>query len=279
VAELPEWFFLTAVGLFGLLFGSMANVIIWRVPRGESIVSPGSHCPACGAAIRWYDNVPVVAWIRLHGRCRDCAAPISGRYPLVEAFSGVLWVSGALLWGMTARAAFGIALFYLLMLLTFVDLDTFRLPNVLVGALVGVGSIGVALAQFTGAEVVPLMPLPETGLFMQPAAYAALGIVLGAGTSGLIGSAYAAVRGSAGMGMGDIKLLGALGIFLGPYVLMALVIGSIFGAVSSVFLIKDRAEVPTTRIPFGPFLAVATVVVCRVGVDLWTWYAHLIRLG
>ncbi|MDO8949328.1 MAG: prepilin peptidase [Actinomycetota bacterium] len=274
----PEWFFLLSVGLFGLLFGSMGNVIIWRVPRGESIVAPSSHCPSCGNAIRWYDNVPVLSWLILRARCRDCGASISARYPLVEAISGLLWLLAGLLWGMSMRVGFGIAFFYALLVLTFIDLDHHRLPNGLVALLAGIGVVGVALGVATGFEVVPLAPLPESGLLSSPMAYAALGAILGAGLSGLLAAAYSMVRGTTGLGMGDVKLLGALGIFLGPYVLMVLVIGSMLGMIASVLLMRRGADMSKTRIPFGPYLAAAAVVVCVVGTPLWTWYARLVLL-
>lgn len=275
----PEWFFFMSVGLFGLLFGSLANVIIWRVPRGESIVSPGSHCPGCGAPIRWYDNVPVIGWLLLRGRCRDCGTGISPRYPFVEALCGLLWLLAAVLWGMTIQTAFGIALFYLLMVLAFIDLDHHRLPNKLVALLAGLGSVGVALSAAGIADAVPLISIPATGFFSNPVAYALLGVVVGAGTSGLLAAAYSVVRGTTGLGMGDVKLLGALGVFLGPYALMVLLIGSIFGTIASVVLLRRGADVSKIRIPFGPYLAAAAVVVCAVGTPLWTWYVHLILLG
>lgn len=277
-SPLPEWFFLVSVGLFGLLFGSLANVIIWRVPRGESIVSPGSHCPSCGADIRWYDNIPVLSWVYLRARCRVCGTRIATRYPLVESISGLLWLTAALLWGMGLRTAFGIAFFYLLLVLTFIDLDHYRLPNSLVAILAGVGVVGVVLSGIGAAQVVPLVALPATGFLANPFAYSVLGVVLGAGVSGLIALVYSLARGKTGLGMGDVKLLGVLGIFLGPYVLMVLMIGSVLGTLASVFLIARGAEVSKTRVPFGPFLAVAAVLVCIAGQPIWLWYAGLTGL-
>lgn len=275
----PEWFFLLAIGLFGMLFGSMANVIIWRVPRGESIVAPGSHCPNCGNAIRWYDNVPLISWLILRARCRDCGAPISARYPAVEVISGLLWLLAALLWGMSIRTGFGIAFFYVLLVLTFIDLDHYRLPNSLVALLAAVGAIGVLVGMVAGVDSVPLVPIPAAGLLSSPIAYSALGVILGVGSSGLLAMSYSLARGTTGLGMGDVKLLGALGLFLGPYVLMVLVIGSIFGTAASIILMRGGADISKMRLPFGPFLAAAAVVVSWAGVDLWTWYAHLVLLG
>jgi len=97
--DIPEWYFSLSMALFGLLFGSFANVVSWRLPRGESLVRPGSHCPRCDAPIAWYDNIPVLSWLVLRGRCRQCSEPISARYPLVEAASGALFLLAALVWG------------------------------------------------------------------------------------------------------------------------------------------------------------------------------------
>ncbi len=271
-------FWLVCLGLYGLLFGSLANVIIWRVPRGESIVTPGSHCPACAAAIRWYDNIPVVSWVFLRARCRACGSRISARYPLVETLSGALWVLAGLAFGMTPRMGFAVAFFYLLLVLTFIDLDHLRLPNGLVAVLAGVGVLGIVLSSLRVVSGLPLVPLPAGGLFASPIAYAALGILLGAGVSGLIAALYSLARGAVGLGMGDMKLLGAMGLFLGPYSLMVLVVGSVLGTIGSLVLIARGAEASKTRIPFGPFLAAAAVLVTLAGPALWSWYVGLVGL-
>lgn len=274
---IPQWFFVVSVGLFGLLFGSLANVIIWRVPRGESIVAPGSHCPSCGTAIRWYDNIPIVSWIVLGARCRECGVRIAIRYPIVEALSGILWVLAAATWGMSLRTFFGVALFYLLLILTCIDLDHLRLPNTIVGVMAGFGVVGVALAQVTGAEVLPFFQ--GTGSFSNPVIYAVTGLAIGAGVSIAMAGTYALVRKQAGLGMGDIKLLAVLGVYFGPYVLMVLMLGSILGAPVGIALARQHTGVGAARIPFGPFLAVASVVVGVAGPAIWQWYLGLAGLG
>lgn len=276
-AAVPQWFFLTAVGLFGLLFGSLANVIIWRVPRGESIVSPGSHCPACGTAIRWYDNVPVLSWVVLRARCRECGTRISARYPIVEALSAILWLVAAVLWGMSIRTVFGVCLFYLLLVLTYIDIDHLRLPNALVATLAGVGVIGVAVAQWGGTPAVPFFT--GGGVIASPFGSATVGLLIGVGVSVAMAGGYALVRKSAGLGMGDIKLLGVLGIYFGPYVLMVLMVGSILGAVTGLLTLRQHAEGAAARIPFGPFLAVAAVIVAAWGPSIWNWYVGLAGLS
>jgi len=278
VIVIPDWYFQLSVGLFGLLFGSLANVIIWRVPRGESIVSPGSHCPSCGREIRWYDNVPIISWFVLRARCRACGSQIPVRYPVVETISGLLWLLAALLWGMTFRTLFGIALFYLLLVLTYIDLDHLRLPNPIVATLAGVGLVGTAASQLTG---VPVLPLFEgAGLLANPAVYAVVGVVIGLGVSAIMAGTYALIRKTAGLGMGDIKLLAVLGIYYGPYVLMVLLIGSIIGAVvGGVLMVGKKDSDEPARIPFGPFLAIAGVLVAAWGPTIWAWYMGIAHLG
>ncbi len=258
-----------AVFAFGLVFGSFANVVIWRFPRGESLSHPGSHCPACGAAVRWYDNVPVVSWLVLRGRCRDCASAISVRYPIVELASGGLWLLAFALFGLTGRGAFAVLFFYLLLILAAIDLDTYRLPNALVALLGAVGAAGAATAAVTG---VPLVPLVGNG---SPLVLALGGAVASAGLALGIALAYAGVRKREGFGMGDVKLLAAIGVFLGLYGVMVLFIASVLGAVVGVVHGVRSERGLLAKLPFGPYLALGAVIVTAAGPALWSWYAGL----
>jgi leader peptidase (prepilin peptidase)/N-methyltransferase len=270
-------FFLTSITVFGLLFGSLANVVIWRVPRGESIVSPGSHCPSCGQAIAWYDNVPVLSWLLLRGRCRACGDAISWRYPLVESICGALWLAAGLRFGMSAEAAVCAALFFLLTVLSFIDLDTYRLPNVLVATLAALGTAAALASQFTGVRAAPLVGVAPDGLLAQPALAALAGCALGAGLSALVAAAYSALRDRAGLGAGDIKLLGAMGLFAGPYVIMVLSLGSVVGAVAgTAAAVRSRESLATHRLPFGPCLALGCVATVLAGPQMWAWYLSLL---
>lgn len=263
--------YFTALALFGLTFGSFANVVIWRFPRGESLSTPGSHCPSCDHPVRWYDNVPVVSWVLLRARCRDCGSRISARYPLVELASATLWVLAAARFGFAVRTVACIVLFYLLLLLTFIDIDTMRLPNPLVAALAAFGTVFVVASAVTSTPVAPLL-WNGTGPGPGSIIAAALGVALGAGPSLGIALLYEVVRKRQGFGMGDVKLLAALGIYLGPYVLMTLVIGSFVGAVWGVAAGMASGQGASAKIPFGPFLAVGAVVTVMVGPELWVWY-------
>lgn len=272
----PPWFFAMSMTLFGLLFGSFANVVIWRIPRGESIVSPGSHCPSCGQPIAWYDNVPLVSWLLLGGRCRLCAVRISLRYPAVELASGLLFLTAAVRFGVGTRAVFAALAFWLLLVLSVIDLDHLRLPNPLVALLAAVSLVAAAVAHSTGLAVGPLTY--ETGDAFLPLTSAAFGALLGAGLSALMAAAYAAVRRRKGLGMGDVKFLGALGLLLGPYVLLALFIGSIIGMI--VGLLGGRSvRLSERRIPFGPWLAAGAVITSLAGPAVWDWYLRLVGLS
>lgn len=263
---------LAVLGVLGLVFGSFANVVIWRFPRGESLSQPPSHCPACGHPIRWRDNVPVISWLILRGRCRDCGQPISIRYPLVELGSAALWVLAGVLYGPTARTATAVVLFYLLLILSLIDLDTMRLPNPLVALLAALGGAAVLVSQLTPVDAAPL---PPSG--WSPLVAGLVGVLMGGGVSLAIASLYAALRKTSGFGMGDVKLLGALGLYFGAYVLMVLFVASLLGATIGLALAaSSRESLRTKKIPFGPMLALGSVCTAAVGPAVWGWYMGLI---
>lgn len=272
------WFGLVSFALFGLLFGSFGNVLIWRVPRGESIVSPGSHCGSCGHPVRWYDNIPVISWLVLRGRCRDCGSAISVRYLVIEVVSGLLFGAASAVYGWSAQAAFAALLFWLLLVLSAIDLDTMRLPNPIVGALAVIGVLGAIGAQLLGVPMVPLVPHASSGLLATPLAVSAAGLLLGAVLPGGIAAAYGALRGRSGLGMGDVKLLAVLGIFLGPYVVLVLFLGSVVGIIVGA-VSAGEGGIAHRRIPFGPSLAIAGFLTAIGGPAAWGWYVHLIGLS
>jgi leader peptidase (prepilin peptidase)/N-methyltransferase len=273
-------FYLIFLGAFGLLFGSFGNVLIWRVPRGESIISPGSHCPNCGHAVRWFDNIPVISWLVLRGKCRDCGNPISPRYPVIELTSGVLWVTAGLVWGFTPAAPLAIAFFYLLLVLSAIDLDTRRLPTPIVAALAIAGALAAVAAQLTGLPFGPLVGLGATGWLAQPVLVAAIGFVAGAGVSMAISMVYRVIRGQDGLGFGDVRLLGAMGLVLGPFVLLAYALGNILGVLAAIpqMLSRQGGSLSTRSIPFGPFLALGGVLTALWGPAMWAWYVNLLSV-
>ena len=274
-------FYLICLGAFGLLFGSFGNVLIWRVPRGESIVSPPSHCPRCGHDVRWYDNIPVVSWLVLRGRCRDCGEPISARYPVIEFTSGALWVLAGWVWGFTAAAPLAVAFLYLLLILSAIDLDTRRLPTPIVAALAIVGALAAIAAQITGLPFGPLVGVASSGWLAQPLAAAVVGFAAGAGVSMAIALLYRAIRGRDGLGFGDVRLLGAMGLILGPFVLLAYALGNIIGvlvAFPQMLLSRKGGPLSARSIPFGPFLALGGVMTALWGPAMWVWYLRLLSI-
>lgn len=276
--DLPIWFFLGALFLFGLVFGSFGNVVIWRLPRKESLSHPGSHCPKCDKPIAWYDNVPLASWLVLRGRCRSCGAKIPVRYPVVELVSGLLWVAAGIRFGFSMTTAAAVVFFYLLLLLAFIDWDTMRLPNSLVGLIAAVGVACSTGSQFTHVAMVPLLPLPP-GPLGQPLLASAVGALVSAGPIFLLGALYAVVRKRQGYGFGDVKLLAAIGIFLGLYSLIAVFAAVLSGAVFGVASAARAGEGGHHRFPFGPFIVAGAIFATLFGAEVWTWYAALAHVG
>src|SRR3954453_9854328 len=240
-------------GFLGLLLGSFLNVVAYRLPRGESLASPGSHCPSCDTPIRPWDNVPVLSWLWLKGRCRACQGSISARYPVVEASTAVLLVAVVLVKGADRDAWLGLAFVLLLVPVTLIDLDHRIIPN----KLMLVGTV-VSLA---------ILALTDPGAILEYliAAAAAGGFLL-----------VAALAYPAGMGMGDVKLAFVMGLFLGRNVgaamLVALVAGSVVGA--AIVARKGAAEGRKTAIPFGPYLAFGGLVGLFAGEPVVDWYLN-----
>jgi leader peptidase (prepilin peptidase)/N-methyltransferase len=249
----------TAAALFGLMVGSFLNVCISRLPRGESVVFPGSRCPSCRAAIRWFDNVPVVSYLVLGGRCRVCRAPIAVRYPLIE-------LATALAFGAQAAAAGGdplwlasrLVLTALLIALFATDLETQRLPNVL--------TLPGAAAGLVFSLLLP--PGPVSSL---------IGAALGAGILYGIRWIWWRVSGVEAMGLGDVKMLAMIGAFLGwQHVWLVLMLASLAGALVGVALTSTGRRSMQSRLPFGTFLSAAAFVSSLAGDRLIAWYVGLL---
>jgi leader peptidase (prepilin peptidase)/N-methyltransferase len=251
---MPDTMTIVLAGVLGLAVGSFLNVCIHRLPRGESLVHPASRCPRCGRSLRWHDNIPVLSWIWLGGKCGQCQAPISVQYPLVELVAAALVVGivmvtppGPLL---ASRLVFACAL----VVLFAIDLEHHLLPNVITlpGILVG--------WLFS--------------LFAPPGWQASLaGILLGAGLLYGTAAAYYMVRREEGLGMGDVKMLAMVGAFLGwKAVLLTLVLASFAGALVGIFMMITSRGGMRYALPFGTFLAVGSIVAMLVGDQIIAWY-------
>ena len=233
--------------VFGLLIGSFLNVVAYRLPRGESLVSPPSHCPACGKPVRPRDNLPVIGWLLLRGKCRDCGEPFSWRYPAVELFTGLLFALVVATQDEAIDVVLGLCLVTALVPITLIDLDVRRIPDAI--------TIPAAIAALAAGLALDISGVPEQ---------------LIAGVAALLLFYLAAVMKPGGMGMGDVKLVGVLGLYLGravaPAIFIALILGVVVGGV-----IMARVGVATGRkrtVPFGPFLALGGMIAFFVGDDI-----------
>lgn len=246
--------------LFGLVLGSFLNVCIYRLPRHESIIHPPSTCPQCGKRIKFYDNIPLVSYILLLGKCRFCRNPISIRYPVVELITGLLSTALFMKFGLSPEYPAFMAFSTSLLVISFIDLDHQIIPDVL-----SIPSIplGLGLSFLTWTEISWLESL--------------IGIVGGGGFLFLVAVIFERLTGKEGMGLGDVKLLAMIGAWMGwralPFViLMSSLAGILIGG--GVLLLSGRGY--RTRIPFGPFLALGALIYFFFGKDLVMWYYRML---
>jgi leader peptidase (prepilin peptidase)/N-methyltransferase len=252
-ADDPYMEAVTFAGVLGAVLGSFLNVVAYRLPRRESLIAPPSHCPACGAQVKPYDNIPILSWLLLRGHCRSCSAPISPRYPLVEALTAALCVGAVLAHHSSAAIALSIALILLVVPAALIDLEYRIIPN-------RITALGAVLALVIGLALDPSGE-PER-------------LIAGVAAGGFLLVAALAYPG--GMGMGDVKLAGMMGLFLGAAVaagvLVALLTGVLLGAV--VIARKGAREGRKTAVPFGPFLALGALVAVFAGQPIVNLYVN-----
>ncbi len=241
------------VAMFGAVVGSFLNVVAYRLPRHESLVSPGSHCPNCNTPVKPYDNVPVLGWLLLRGRCRSCRAPISPRYPAIEGLAAVLAVAVVLTRHSVHDIALGLVLVLVLVPVALIDFEHRIIPNKI--------TLPAAIAAVAIGAVTRPSGVPEQ-------------LIAGAAAGGfLLLFALAYPR---GMGMGDVKLAAVLGLFLGRSVGVALMVGVLSATLVGVAIMAREGvqEGRKTAVPFGPFLALGGVVAVLAGPQLVHWYLH-----
>ncbi|WP_285115719.1 A24 family peptidase [Leifsonia sp. fls2-241-R2A-40a] len=273
------WLLVALGGVVGLAVGSFLNVVVYRLPAGGSVVAPPSACPDCGSAIRSYDNIPVLSWLLLRGRCRDCREPISSRYPMVEGLTGVLFVIVALVFVppvLAAASALAVSAAVLMLLaflylaaisvtLALIDLDTRTLPNAVVLPSYAVGTVLLGGALALRGDVAHLVS----------AAVGAVALF----TFYLV---LALVR-PGGMGYGDVKLAGVIGLYLGSLGWAQLAIGAfaafVLGGLFGLVLVVARRVTRTAGIPFGPWMLAGAWIGILVGGPLWAGYLAVIGLG
>ena len=243
----------TFAGLLGAIAGSFLNVVAYRLPRRQSLISPASRCPRCQTPVKPYDNVPIVSFILLRGRCRSCSAPIPLRYPIVEALTAALCVGAVLAHHSAASIALSVALILLLVPAAAIDIEHRIIPNRLT-ALGAVLALGIGLLLDPSGE-------PER-------------LIAGAAAGGFLLIAALAYPG--GMGMGDVKLAGVMGLFLGRAVAPAIMIALLASVAVGIAVIarKGAREGRKTAVPFGPFLALGALVAVFVGQDIVSAYLN-----
>jgi leader peptidase (prepilin peptidase)/N-methyltransferase len=242
------------IGLLGLVIGSFLNVCIYRIPLNLSIVSPRSRCTACGHELSWFENVPVLSYLLLRGKCRSCGAPFSVIYPLVELTTAAVFEAGYWWYGLTPLLAARLLFACAMIVLFVIDLQHKILPNEI--TLPGV-VVGLVLSPITGPGWISSL----------------IGIAVGAGTLFAIAEAYYRIRGEEGLGMGDVKMLAMIGAFLGwKLVLLTLVLSSISGSIVGVAILLVKKESLKYALPFGTFLAIGALISAVAGDALLTWY-------
>lgn len=270
---------------FGACIASFLNVCIWRLPREESVVRPASHCPNCNAPIRWYQNIPVLSYIALGGKCANCRKPISMRYAVVELLGGALFAMAYLQWAMPAMLGSEPAMALKpvmslsavlaswvvisgLILGSFIDLDHFYLPDRV--------TIGGMLLGVPASVLIPELQLERT--WLDALCWSVAGLAFGFFFLWGMGWLFSKLFKKDALGFGDVKLMGAVGAFFGPTaVLFALIVSSIVGSVVGIALIvRGKAKLGGfTAVPYGPFIAVATLVWMFWGPQLVSFYIRM----
>ena len=243
-----------ALSVFGLAVGSFLNVCIHRLPRGESVVAPRSRCPACGRALEWFENIPVLGWLLLRGRCRTCRGRISSVYPIVEVVTPLVFVLQYWDVGWTPLLAVRLVFCSAMVVLFVIDLQHRLLPNAI--TLPGIG-VGLAAA-----------------LVLEPGWRAALlGVVVGGGGLLLVAEVYYRLRHEEGLGMGDVKMLAMIGAFLGwQPMLVTLLLASLLGSIVGLGMLVSGLGDSKYALPLGSFLALAAVVTTSAGESIVQWY-------
>lgn len=281
---LPDVVGFILVGVFGAAVGSFLNVVIHRVPREESIVFPNSACPKCGAAIKQYDNIPILSWLLLRGKCRGCKEPISIRYPAVELLNAVLWLLVFWQFGLSPLLPVGLFLVSVIVALMFIDAEHMILPNAITYPfLLFALSVRLVLPLvFGGAVFSDMSYSPLSGILVEypAAAVSLLGAILGAAAGGgslwFVGEVWKRFRGVEAMGLGDVKMMFGVGALLGWRLsLLSIFIAAFAGAIVGGVLIASKKDKSLqTQIPFGIFLGIGSIAAFLFGERIIAWYVN-----
>lgn len=283
---IPQPFFYVIVAVFGAIIGSFLNVVIHRLPLEESIVLPSSRCPSCGAAIAFYDNLPILSYLALRGRCRGCKAHISARYPAVEALTALLWV--AVFWrdGLSWVLPFDLVFVTAIVALIFIDAEHMILPNAITypGILFALVA-RVALPFLTGQPHFDDLPMLMAGILSGLPVWAAsligaaIGGLVGGGSLWLMGWTWEKLRGIEAMGLGDVKMMFMVGAYLGwRLTVLNLFLGVLSGSLIGIVLMMRQGKKDMQMLlPFGVFLGIGAIASLLIGVHIVNWYAGQFR--
>jgi len=281
LTSLPEFVGYIFVFVFGAAVGSFLNVVIHRVPNEESIVFPNSACPNCKNSIKPYDNIPILSWLILRGRCRNCKSPISPRYPAVELLTALLFA--IVFWQIGLNVFLPVALVFVtaVVALIFIDAENMILPNVITYPLLTfallirlIFPLVFDVSYFADFKVFPLNQLANYPVWVTSLFGAILGGLLGGGSLWLIGEIWKRLRGVEAMGLGDVKMMFGVGALLGwQLTLLSIFLGAFSGAIIGIFLIsRQKDKDMQTQIPFGIFLGIGSIISLLFGEQLIKWY-------
>ena len=241
--------------ILGLIVGSFSNVCIYRIPRNESIIYPASHCPKCRSKIKPVDNIPLLSFILLKGRCRNCKSKISIQYPIVELLTGLIYLIIYLIYGLSVQTLIYIILSSALIIIAFIDLNEQIIPDVI--------SLPGIVMGFILSFLVPYISFINS----------ALGVVVGGGIIFIIGLAGSVIFKKEAMGGGDVKLAAMIGAFLGwRYIVISLFLGFFLGSLAGIFLIMLKIKSREDTVPFGPFIVLGSFITLLWGEKIISWY-------
>jgi leader peptidase (prepilin peptidase)/N-methyltransferase len=281
VTGLPEFFGYIFTFAFGAAVGSFLNVVIHRVPNEESIIFPNSACPKCGSQIKPYDNIPILSWLILGGRCRNCKNSISARYPAVELLTALLFV--LVLWQIGFNAFLPVCLIFVttVVALIFIDAENMILPDVINFPLLFFALLiriiypfFFGAMYFTDLKIFPLNQMADYPIWLVSLVGAILGGLVGGGSLWLVGEIWKRLRGVDAMGLGDVKMMFAVGALLGwRLTLLSIFLGAFSGAIIGIVVIARQKEKDLqTQIPFGIFLGIGSIIALLFGEPLVKWY-------
>lgn len=256
ILEAPQWAWIALAFIYGAIIGSFLNVCIYRIPRREEIIKTPSHCPACGEKIPWYLNIPILSWLTLRGKAACCKARINVQYPLVELATASLTAYLFATIGLNFEFLSSWLFMCFILVLLVIDWQTLRLPDILTlpGAALGL------IFAIAGVRIDWINSV--------------VGMLVGAGGFLAMALLYRAARGHEGMGMGDVKLMGMVGAFLGwQAALLVVILGSALGLIIGLVLISKSSEGAKTRLPYGTFLGIAALIILLWGEPILTWYS------